>query len=127
MINISQSSFTMLINVQLLFSKVSTLVIYRSYFTNRLFARILSGLSKLSYFSRLKIQGLETLERRRLINDLVLYYKILTSHYDLVLNVAPRSSITRGNNFKLSKQTCSIDVRKFFILIELSSHGTVYL
>jgi len=94
------------------------------YFTNRLFARKLSGLSKLAYFSRLKILGLETLEHRRLINDLVLYYKILKGHCDLVLNVA---KVTRGNNFKLFKQTCNIDVRNFFILIELSTHRTVYL
>ena len=32
----------------------------------------------------------------------------------MVLNIAPSSSITHGNNFKLSKQTCSIDVRKSF-------------
>ena len=97
------------------------------YFTNRLFPRKLSGLSKLSYFSRLKILGLETLEHRRLINDLVLYYKILNGHCDLVLNVAPSCRVTRGNNFKVFKQTCNIDVRNFFILIELSTHGTVYL
>jgi len=97
------------------------------YFANRLFTRKLSGLSKLSYFSRLKILGLETLEHRRLINDLVLYYKILNGHCDLVLNVAPSCRVTRGNNFKVFKQTCNIDVRNFFILIELSTHGTVYL
>jgi len=85
----------------------------QGYFTNRLFTRKLSGLSKLSYSSRLKILGLETLERRRLINDLVLYYKILKGHCDLVLNVAPSSRVTRGNKFKLSNQTCGIDVRNF--------------
>jgi len=99
----------------------------QTYFTNRLFTRKLSGLSELSYFSCLKILGLETLEHRRLIIDLVLYYKILTGHCDLVLNVAPSSRVTRGNNFKLFKQTCSIDVMIFFILIELSTHRTVYL
>jgi len=96
-------------------------------FINRLFTRKLSGLSKLSYFPRLKILGLETLERRRLINDLVLYYKILNGHCNLVLNVAPSSCVTHGNYFKLSEQTCSIDVSKFFNLIELWTHGTVYL
>jgi len=48
------------------------------------------------YFSLLKILGLETLERRRLINDLVLYYKILNGHCDIVLNVALGYSVTRG-------------------------------
>ena len=64
----------------------------------------------LSYFSRLKILGLETLERRRLINNLVLYYKIQNGHCDMILNVAPGFSVTRGNNFTLAKQTC-IDYR----------------
>jgi len=36
------------------------------------FTRKLSGLDELSYFSRLKMIGLKTLKRRRLINDLVL-------------------------------------------------------
>jgi len=69
------------------------------------------------------------LERRRLINDLLLYYKILNGHCDMILNVAPGFSVTRGSNFKLAKQTGSIDVRKYFIFIatELSTHGTVYL
>jgi len=32
----------------------------------------------------------------------------------MILNVAPVFSVTRGNNFELAKQTCSIDVRKYF-------------
>ena len=44
----------------------------------------------------------------------MLYYKILHGHCDIVLSFASGSSVTRGNNFKLAKQTCSIDVRKFF-------------
>ena len=71
--------------------------------------------------------GLETLERRRLIYDLVLYYKILNGHCDMVLSFASGSSVTHGNHFKLAKQTCSIDVRKFFMVIELLMHGIVYL
>ena len=42
-------------------------------------------------------------------------------------NFASGSSVTRGNNFKLAKQTCSIDIRKFFMVIELLMHGIVYL
>jgi len=83
---------------------------------------VFSGTLNLLSQSRLKIQGLETLERRRLINDLVLYYKIWSGHCYLVLNVAPSSCVTGGNNFKLFKPRCSIDVRIF-----LSTHGTVYL
>ena len=57
----------------------------------------------------------------------MLYYKILNGHCDTVLTVASGSSVTRGNNFKLAEQTCSIDVRNFFIAVELSTHGIVYL
>jgi len=46
--------------------------------------------------------------------DLVLYYKILHGHCDIVLSFASGSSVTRDNNFELAKQTCSIDVRHFF-------------
>ena len=57
-----------------------------------------------------------------------LLHKILNGHCDMVLNVAPGSSVTRRNNFKVVKQPCSIGVRKFCIAIELlSTHGTVYL
>jgi len=93
----------------------------------RFFTRKLSGLNELSHFFRLKMLGLETLERRRLIYDLVLYYKILHGHCDIVLSFASGSSVTRGYNFKLAKQTCSIDVRKYFMAIELMMHGIVYL
>jgi len=82
---------------------------------------------KCIWYSRLKILGLETLERRRLINDLMPYYKILNGHCNMVMNVALGSSVARGNNFKLVKQTCSIGVRKKFVAIELSRHGIVYL
>jgi len=32
----------------------------------------------------------------------------------MILNVAPGFSATRGSNFKLAKQTCSNDFRKYF-------------
>jgi len=44
----------------------------------------------------------------------MLYYKIQNGQWDMILNVAPGFSVTHGNNFKLAKQTCSIDVRKYF-------------
>ena len=60
----------------------------------RFFTRKLSGLNELSYFSRLKMLGLETLEHRRLIYDLVLYYKILHGHFDMVLSFVPVSIVS---------------------------------
>jgi len=43
----------------------------------RFFTRKLHGLRNLSYLDRLHILGLETLEHRRLIHDLILCYKYL--------------------------------------------------
>ena len=42
----------------------------------------------------IKMLGLETLERRRLIYDLVLYYKILHGHFDMVLSFVPVSIVS---------------------------------
>jgi len=74
----------------------------------RFFIRKLSGLSKLSYFCRLKILDLETLERRGLINDLVLYYKIQICQCDMILNVAPGFSVIRGNNFNMLNKRAAL-------------------
>jgi len=41
-----------------------------------IFTRKLHGLSDLSYIDRLRVLGLETLEHRRLIHDLIICYKI---------------------------------------------------
>jgi len=43
----------------------------------RFFTKKLSGLQNLTYLQRLKVLGLKSLERRRLIFDLVLCYKII--------------------------------------------------
>jgi len=55
-----------------------------------------------------KILGLETLERRRLNNDLVLYYKIQNGQCDTILNVAPGFSVTRGNNNNLLNKRAAL-------------------
>jgi len=106
--------------------RISSIVIDKLESVHRFFTRKLSGLKKLSYFSRLEMLGLKTLERRRLNYDLVPYYKVLHGHCDIVLSFASGSSVTR-DNLKLAKQTCSIDVRNFFMVIELLMHRIVYL
>ena len=67
------------------------------YFTKRLF-----GLSKLSYCERLTSLNLDTLERRRLISDLVLCYKMIHGLCDMPVDYAYKN--TRGNSLKLNKQ-----------------------
>ena len=49
----------------------------------RAFTRRLPGLSGLSYAERLNILGLQTLEHRRLLADLLMCYKIIHGHIAL--------------------------------------------
>ena len=83
----------------------------------RCFTRKLYGLSNLSYLDRLHVLGLETLEHRRLIHDLILCYKCLhgligTDNINFwCVQMSPR---TRNNGLKLYKAHCNIDVRKAF-------------
>jgi len=84
-----------------------------------IFTRRIRGLEKLSYSERLNILGLETLKLnpRRVIFDLILYYKYL--HGLVEINNCNfiriyQSSRTRGDGIKLYKEQCSIDARHHF-------------
>ena len=84
---------------------------------NAFFTKRLAGLANEPYYIRLLLLNLESLEHRRLTQDLVLCYKI---HHRLVdtelCNALPRSvcTITRGHSFRLHKVSCSIDATKYF-------------
>ena len=75
------------------------------------------NLYDLSYVNRMQVVSLESLELRRLQTDLSFVYKILHGDIDsslrnsLVLNNVMG---TRGNNFKLYKNSFRLDVRKYF-------------
>ena len=84
------------------------LSLYRDFFTKRI-----TGFTELSYTDRLRNLGLETLERRRLAQDLALCYKILFGLCDVSVAVKI-AACTRGNSLKLAKPSCSSDVRKYF-------------
>ena len=66
--------------------------------------------------ARLNILGSQTLESRRLINDLTLCYKTLYGLCDtsLSINFNLSNSVTRGSCLKLVKPNCSSDIRKYF-------------
>ena len=71
----------------------------------------------LSYNERLKHLNLESLQVRRLKNDLVLCYKMLHGLVDLKCSeffMLSDCIHTRGHNYKLFKPQCSLDVRKYF-------------
>ena len=81
----------------------------------RFFTRRIRGLDKLSYSERLNILGLETLNRRRVIFDLILCYKYLNGLIEInncIFMRIHQSPRTRGNGMKLYK--CNIDVRHQF-------------
>jgi len=82
----------------------------------RFFTKRLAGLQKMSYCNRLNTLNLQSLESRRLVNDLVLCYKLLHDNFDssitTTLNLC--RNITRGHSYKLSKLLCTIDATKFY-------------
>jgi hypothetical protein len=76
----------------------------------------LPNLNRVTYEERLKILGLQSLELRRLQNDLIIVYKILFDKMDVEPNflIANCNSITRGHSYKLFLPYCRCDVRKHF-------------
>jgi hypothetical protein len=83
----------------------------------RNFTKRLRGLQNVSYIDRLQICNLESLELRRIHNDIIFVYKILNGH--VIANVDLNTShvvnlCTRGNCWKLYKYRFNLDVRKFF-------------
>jgi len=93
----------------------------------RFFTRTISGIRDLPYADRLKNLGLETIERRRLVHDLVFIYKILHGLRDVSLSITFAKSSTRGNILKLVKPGCRCDIRKYFLVAELSTFGILFL
>jgi hypothetical protein len=78
--------------------------------------KLLKGLKDLSYSERLRVLKLPTLRYRRLRGDMIEVYKIVHNIYDsrVSCNILSLShSITRGNSYKLVKQTVRLDVRKY--------------
>jgi hypothetical protein len=84
----------------------------------RNFTKRLPGYTALSYKDRLKRLKMETLELRRLRQDLVLTYEILAGLTDVnvadFFTVANSSHCTRGHCYKLQANHSRVDVRKFF-------------
>ena len=83
----------------------------------RRFTKRLPGLGEHDYSSRLAILDLDSLELRRLRQDLLLAYKIIfglvnvdsSKHFTIC-----RDSVTRGHSYKLVASKCRVDVRKWF-------------
>jgi ribonuclease P/MRP protein subunit RPP40 len=81
------------------------------------FTRMIPGLKKLEYSSRLDVLHLWTLEERRNRSDLIELFKIFKGLTKIrVEDLFERSlyNSTRGHSLKLRKQCCRTDLRKFF-------------
>ena len=83
------------------------------------FTKRLPGLKTVSYVDRLSFCKLESLELRRIYNDLIFMYKIMHNTVAVKLEnciIPADSHITRGNVLKLKKIRCNLNVRKFFFV-----------
>ena len=68
------------------------------------------------YLQRLKSLKLESLELRRLKNDILFLHKIIYGHLNVDSKdfVIVKNFSTRSNGLKLQKSHCRLDVRKFY-------------
>jgi len=84
-------------------------------FTRRVYCRC--SMPKVEYQRRLETLGLESLEARRVKNDLVMCFKILKGFVDVdrcaFFDVSDYSK-TRNNGFKLKIPKCRLDLDKYF-------------
>ena len=82
----------------------------------RKFTKRLPGLYNIPYKERLEKCGLESLELRRLRNDLILMYKILFGltclRADNYFKLSSTNDTSRGHKFKLIIPLCKLDTFK---------------
>ena len=85
--------------------------------------RMVKGLKKLPYETRLKKLGIYSLERRRLRGDLIETFKILTRrehvNYSNFFELADVTSGLRGHSLKLFKPRCHTTVRQNFFSLRI--------
>jgi hypothetical protein len=99
----------------------------------RRFTKRFPGLAEYNYSSRLALLDLDSLELRRLRQDLILVYKIVFRLVDVNSNYYFKTnadSVTRGHVFKLLTSNCRTVVLMLgngFLARELSMSGIVYL
>ena len=83
----------------------------------RFFTKRFQGMWRQGYNDQLRLLNTHSLEYRRLYSDLVLCFQLLRNSFNSQLaNVLIKSTDnrTRGHDFKLIKQTCSVDATKYY-------------
>ena len=74
--------------------------------------RLVLGTKEMDYEQRLRFIGLPTLEYRRIRRDVIEIFKILSNNpNDSIFQL--NESRTRGNNLKICKQSCKLNIRKY--------------
>ena len=92
--------------------------------------KLLHSIKRLPYKARLRVLKLPSMKYRRIRGDMIEIYKIINHKYDINTTLALRLNsdyITRGNKHKLQQYHCKYDLRKYFLQIESSVYGIVYL
>ena len=92
------------------------------------FTKRLPGLKNTPYSERLKIVNLQSLEHRRLINDLTETFKIINNLSSLKFDdffSFPSYASTRGHSFRLAVPFAATNVRKHFFHAALFQFGTL--
>ena len=83
----------------------------------RKFTKFLTGLFDVPYQDRLAILNLQSLEERRVVNDLCCFFKV--RHHTMRLDIDKyfvfrSNSVTRGHPFKILKPYARTDTQKYY-------------
>ena len=88
----------------------------------RRFSKFMPGLWEVPYLTRLQILGLESLELRRIVFDLVYMYKLVYGFIDVDFTdlFISNTRVTRGHDLKVRMQRCNVNCRKHFFCNRVS-------
>ena len=87
----------------------------------RFFTRLLPDHSEMSYTERLRVLNLQSLEVRRIFNDLIFVYKLLYGliDFDYRILFQINTNNTRGHSLKLNHQYSRCNFRKSFFAVRI--------
>ena len=92
--------------------------------------KLIPGYKEFDYKERLKRLNLPTLSYRRLREDMIEIYKLLTGKYDYTVTsnfftLRENYSISRGHNLNIFKERCRLNIRKNHLYTDLLMYGIV--
>ena len=87
--------------------------------------KMIRGMEHLPYDNRLRELGLFSLEKRRLLGELIAAFQYLTRAFKKAgegLFTRAHSDRTRGNDFKQKEGRFRLDIRKKFLTVRVVRH-----